>query len=73
MLSWQPIIATLIVLVAAAWLCRRIYRIVRSGSRDGAGHVSSCGTCSRNPQAADTKPVVSLGMKSPSSRTDPES
>jgi hypothetical protein len=62
-MSWQPIIAGVIVLAAAVWLCRRIYRIVASGSRDGEGYVNSCGTCSKNPQAASTSPLIQLDAK----------
>ncbi len=62
-MDWQSIIATLVVALAAVWLVRRIARIVASGSRDGEGHVSACGHCPRNPEAASTQPLVSLGVK----------
>lgn len=65
-MDWQSIIATVIVIFAAGWLARRIWRIVSSGSRDGEGHVSSCGTCNRNPDAVSTSPLVKLGKKSKS-------
>lgn len=60
-MDWQSIVALSIVALAAAWLVRRISRIVRSGSRDGEGHVSACGHCPRNPEAANTQPLVTLG------------
>ena len=62
-MNWQSIISTIIVMLAAAWLARRIWRIVSSGSRDGEGHVSSCGTCNRNPDAVSASPLVTLGKK----------
>lgn len=62
-MDWQTIFAMLIVALAAAWLVRRIARIVVSGSRDGEGHVSACGHCPRNPEAAHTQPIVTLGVK----------
>ncbi len=65
-MSWQTIVATIIVAAAAIWLVRRVWRIVRSGSRDGDGHVSSCGTCHRNPDAVKAAPLVQLG-KNPKS------
>ena len=57
---------------AAVWIVRRIARIVKSGSRDGSGHVSNCGHCPKNPEAAHTQPLVSLGVK-PGKSTDPHS
>ena len=63
-MDWQAIVATIIVIAAALWLVRRVWRIVQSGSRDGEGHVSSCGTCNRNPDAATTTPLVELGKNS---------
>ncbi len=65
-MGWQTIIATIIVAAAAIWLVRRISRIVTSGSRDGEGHISSCGTCYKNPEAVDTTPLVKLGKNSKS-------
>jgi hypothetical protein len=62
--DWQTIVASLIVAAAALWLARRVWRIVVTGSRDGEGHVSSCGTCSKNPEAAHTQPLVQLGKRS---------
>jgi len=62
--DWQTIVALMIVLAAVFWLARRVLRIVRSGSRDGEGHVSSCGTCTNNPEAAKPTPLVQLGKKS---------
>ncbi len=62
-MDWQTIIAWTIVASSAVWLVRRVVRIVKSGSRDGAGHMSSCGHCPRNREAASTQPLVSLGTK----------
>ncbi|TWU60522.1 hypothetical protein Poly51_07980 [Rubripirellula tenax] len=62
-MNWQSAIASLIVAAAAAWLVRRVYRIVSSGSRDGAGQIGGCGTCVKNPNAVDATPLVSLGRK----------
>ena len=62
-MDWQAIIATIIVIAAAVWLLRRVWRIVSSGSRDGEGHVTSCGTCNRNPDAVSASPLVTLGKK----------
>lgn len=63
MMDWQSIVATMVVVFAFAWLARRVWRIVQSGSRDGEGHVSSCGTCHKNPDAVSASPLVSLGKK----------
>ncbi len=63
MFDWQPLVAGLIVAAAAVWLARRVLRIVRSGSRDGEGHLSSCGSCPKNPEAANPTPLVQLGKK----------
>ena len=60
MLDWQSIVAITIVILAAIWLGFRVRRIVRSGSRDGEGHISGCGTCQKNPEAAKTTPLVQL-------------
>ena len=60
-MDWQSIIATIIVIFAAGWLARRIWRSVSSGSRDGEGHISSCGSCHRNPDAVSASPLVKLG------------
>ena len=60
-MDWQSIVATIIVVAAALWLARRIWRIVTTGSRDGEGHVSGCGTCHKNPEAAHATPLVQLG------------
>lgn len=62
-MDWQTIVSLGIVALAAAWLIRRIAKIVKTGSRDGAGHVSNCGHCPRNPEAAHTQPLVTLGTK----------
>jgi hypothetical protein len=61
-MDWQTIVSLVIVAFAAAWIVRRIARIVQSGSRDGAGHVSNCGHCPKNPEAAHTQPLVPLGV-----------
>ncbi len=70
-MNWQSIIASVIVVAAALWLLRRIYRIVASGSRDGAGHVGGCGTCAKNPNAVDSTPLVSLGPSKASNGDEP--
>jgi hypothetical protein len=62
--DWQAIVATIIVVAATLWLARRVWRIVTTGSRDGEGHVTSCGTCNKNPEAAHTTPLVQLGKNS---------
>jgi hypothetical protein len=62
--DWQAIVATIIVVAAALWLARRVWRIVVTGSRDGEGQIGSCGTCSKNPEATPTKPLVQLGKNS---------
>jgi hypothetical protein len=58
--DWQTVSAIIIVIVAAAWLARRIWRTLTSGLR-GNRAVGSCGNCSKNPAAAD-KSVVTLGQ-----------
>ena len=53
-----------IVLLAASWLIRRCWRIVRTAGRGGESQIGSCGSCSRNPDAANVSPLVELGKKS---------
>jgi hypothetical protein len=58
--DWQAISATIIVILAALWLVRRVWRIVVTGSRDGACHVGGCGSCDRNSESAQPTPLVEL-------------
>jgi|GEM_PF-2278450 len=60
----QSIIATLIVLAAAAWLLRRMYLTVRAAVRGGSGPGSNCGSCSRN-SANNNPPMIQLGVRRP--------
>jgi hypothetical protein len=56
----QSIVATLIVLAAAAWLLRRLYLTLRAALRGGTGPGASCGSCSRNPTNT-SPPMIQLG------------
>lgn len=58
----QSLIATLIVLTAAAWLLRRMFLTVRAAIQGGIGPGSSCGSCSRNP-AHGGPAMVQLGVR----------
>ncbi len=57
-MNWQPGIALIIVALAAAWLVRRVFRIVANASGD---HPVSCGSCSKNKVPAKTSQLVRLG------------
>jgi hypothetical protein len=65
-MEWQAIVATVIVIAAALWLVRRMWRIIKSGSRGGGGDVVGCGTCHKNPDVAEATPLVQLGKNSKS-------
>lgn len=62
---WQPIIAYALVAVAAAWLVRRVWKIVRRGTIDGRP-ASSAGSCAGCPQSTPSserpkaKPLIQL-------------
>lgn len=61
MIPWQPIIAGLIVAVAAAWLVRRMYRTIKRGLSGTS--VGSCGNCPKNVHAKQNPPLVQLGRR----------
>lgn len=54
--DWQSLAAYALLVAALFYLGRRVWRIVRSGTRDGGG----CGSCSRNPDAAKPQNLVQL-------------
>jgi hypothetical protein len=58
----QSIIATLIVVAAAAWLLRRLYLTIRAASGGGSDRLGSCGSCSNNPTNKQQQ-VIGLGIR----------
>lgn len=59
-IDWQSLAAYALLAAALFYLARRVWRIVRSGTRDGAGHGGGCGGCPRNPAAAKPQNLVQL-------------
>lgn len=62
---WQPIIAYALVAIAAAWLVRRVWKIVRRGTIDGqrASSGAGCAGCPQStprPDRPKAKPLVQL-------------
>jgi hypothetical protein len=62
----QNIIATLIVLAAAAWLGKRIYGVLRSAS--GKREIGACGQCPKNPTTNKTTQIVEINQKPPADK-----
>ncbi|TWU38906.1 hypothetical protein Q31b_39840 [Novipirellula aureliae] len=60
---WQPIIAILIVSLAAFWISRHLVRTVRRGLK---GQPTGCGTCSMNQANKKENKLVQLGSKAKS-------
>jgi attachment p12 family protein len=55
-LNWQDVFAVAIVIAAAVYLVRTVYRMLRGGQ-------SGCGTCGSCPaEEAKTPPLVSLDL-----------
>lgn len=65
-MDWQAVVATTIVIAAAGWLVRRMWRTVRGGSRGGDGDVVGCGSCYKNPETSEATPLVQLRKDSKS-------
>ena len=61
-MDWQPIIAGILVLLAAAWLLRRMWRTIRKGLGKG-GPVTGCEHCPKSQHPTKQTPVVQLGER----------
>lgn len=68
-ISWQPIIAYVLVAWAAAWVLRRTWRTYKRATRGGGRPGESAGGCGACPQSArgveraKAKPLVQLNPK----------
>jgi hypothetical protein len=58
-MDWQTITAMCAVLIAAAWLVRRCWRIWDRAF--SGGEVSDCGHCPRSKETTKSTPLVQLG------------
>ena len=57
----QDIVTFLIVLLAAAWLIRRIYRVLNSAS--GPNQVGACDQCPNNRDSEQPAQIVEINQK----------
>lgn len=68
-IAWQPIVAYLLIALAAAWVLRRTWRTYQRATRGGGGPgepAGGCGGCSQNTSTvarANAKPLVQLNPK----------
>ena len=57
----QDIVAPMIVLIAAAWLIRRIYRVLHSAS--GTKQIGACDQCPNNRDSGQSAQIVEINQK----------
>jgi hypothetical protein len=57
----QDIVAFTIVLIAAAWLARRIYRVLNSAS--GTSQIGACDQCPKNRDSEQPAQIVEINRK----------
>jgi hypothetical protein len=62
--NFQNIVASLIVLAAASWLAKQIYRVFRAAS--GKTPISGCDHCPKNQDPGQTNQVVEINRRSDS-------
>ncbi|WP_164101625.1 hypothetical protein [Candidatus Laterigemmans baculatus] len=68
-IAWQPLIAYLLIALAAAWVLRRTWRTVQRAARGGSRPGEASGGCSSCPQniggseGPKAKPLVQLAPK----------
>ena len=58
-MNWQSLIAMTLVIIAAAWLGRRLYRIFKRLA-GGPANRGDCGSCGNNPMNPPDQEVVSI-------------
>ncbi|MGV3485556.1 MAG: FeoB-associated Cys-rich membrane protein [Planctomycetaceae bacterium] len=62
MTTLQNLIVAVIVLAAAAWLARRVYRTIVAATREGASACDACGHCDQTASKKSPE-VVSIGPR----------
>ncbi|HBV65954.1 MAG TPA: hypothetical protein DEF45_23370 [Rhodopirellula sp.] len=60
-MEFQDLVAFVIVLLAAAWLTRRIYRVLHSAS--GSDQIGACDHCPNNRDSAQPAQIVEINQK----------
>ena len=60
-MEYQDLAAFVIVLLAAAWLTRRIYRVLTSAS--GHSQIGACDHCPKNQDSAQPAQIVEIERK----------
>ena len=67
-MQWQVIVASIIVLAAAAWLAWRCWRVFRRAM--SGGPIGDCGHCPRGKESETATPLVQLGELAPARKSN---